>query len=74
MRVYGSLFWNLSNLIRTSEPPRVYVGSFWDHSYKPGTNVELFTEEHNDLLYDLYETVPLQSLDNAVPCCHNADL
>lgn len=66
MRVYGSLFWNLSNLIGTTEPPRVYVSSFWDQPYKPGTNHELFTDEKSDLLYDLIEVVPVQSLDKRV--------
>lgn len=66
MRVYGSLFWNLSNLINTTEPPRVYVSSFWDQPYKPGTNHQLFTDEKCDLLYDLTEVVPLQSLDKRV--------
>lgn len=66
MRVYGSLFWNLSNLINTTEPPRVYVSSFWDQPYRPGTNHQLFTDEKCDLLYDLTEVVPLQSLDKRV--------
>jgi GTPase SAR1 family protein len=66
MRVYGALFWNLSNLIATTEPPRVYVSSFWDRPYKPGTNHQLFTDEKCDLLYDLVEVVPLQSLDKRV--------
>ena len=66
MRVYGSLFWNLSNMINATEPPRVFVGSFWDKPYRPGTNHALFTEEKADLLYDLTEVVPLQSLDKRV--------
>lgn len=66
MRVYGALFWNLSGLLRTTEPPRVYVSSFWDKPYREGTNHALFTEEKADLLYDLTEVVPLQSLDRRV--------
>ena len=66
MRVYGALFWNLSNLINTTEPPRVYVSSFWDNPYKPGTNHQLFTDEKTDLLYELIEEVPKQSLDKRV--------
>lgn len=66
MRVYGSLFWNLSNMINATEPPRVFVGSFWDKPYRPGTNHTLFTEEKSDLLYDVTEMVPLQSLDKRV--------
>lgn len=66
MRVYGSLFWNLSNLIVTTEPPRVYVSSFWDKPYRPGTDHKLFAEEKEDLLYELIESVPTQSLDQRV--------
>eukprot|EP00758_Cryptobia_borreli_P009472 Tbor_TRINITY_DN5484_c2_g1::TRINITY_DN5484_c2_g1_i1::g.25023::m.25023 len=66
MRVYGALFWSLSTLIKTTEPPRVYVSSFWDQPYKPDTNHILFTEEKSDLLYDLTDAIPQQSLDNRV--------
>ncbi|RNF11198.1 putative sarcoplasmic reticulum glycoprotein [Trypanosoma rangeli] len=66
MRVYGALFWNLSGLICSTEPPRVYVSSFWDQPYKKGTDHNLFTDEKSDLLYDLTEVVPLQSLDQRV--------
>ncbi|KEG11286.1 sarcoplasmic reticulum glycoprotein [Trypanosoma grayi] len=66
MRVYGALFWNLSSLINTTEPPRVYVSSFWDQPYRKGTDHALFTDEKSDLIYDLTEMVPLQSLDQRV--------
>eukprot|EP00906_Rhabdomonas_costata_P017738 RCo025710 len=68
MRIYGSLFWSLSTLVRTTEPPRVYVSSFWNQPYNPvsGPNHPLFDEEKADLMYDLLEVVPLQSLDKRV--------
>jgi GTPase SAR1 family protein len=66
MRVYGSAFWNLATLMRTTEPPRVYVSSFWDKPYRPGTDHQLFTDEKADLLYELIEVVPLQALDKRV--------
>nr|CCC94497.1 putative sarcoplasmic reticulum glycoprotein [Trypanosoma congolense IL3000] len=66
MRVYGSLFWSLSTLITCTEPPRVYVGSFWDQPYKPGTFSLLFTKEKEDLLYELMELVPRQARDRKV--------
>ncbi|RNF26477.1 putative sarcoplasmic reticulum glycoprotein, putative,sarcalumenin precursor [Trypanosoma conorhini] len=66
MRVYGSLFWNLSNLINCTEPPRVYVGSFWDQPYREGTFTLLFTEEKTDLLHEIMEVVPQQSRDRKV--------
>eukprot|EP00760_Papus_ankaliazontas_P017476 PhM_4_TR17279/c0_g1_i1/m.52665 len=66
MRVYGSLYWNLSNLIASTEPPRVYVSSFWDKPYRPKTNHKLFTQEKSDLLYELTETIPLGALDRRV--------
>ncbi|CUI14126.1 sarcoplasmic reticulum glycoprotein, putative [Bodo saltans] len=66
MRVYGSLFWNLSNMISSTEPPRVYVGSFWDQPYKPGTFHRLFAEEKTDLIHELTEVIPAQALDKKV--------
>eukprot|EP00668_Euglena_longa_P046289 GGOE01061974.1.p1 GENE.GGOE01061974.1~~GGOE01061974.1.p1 ORF type:complete len:523 (+),score=106.66 GGOE01061974.1:65-1633(+) len=66
MKVHGALFWNLSNLISTSEPPRVYVSSFWAHPYKPNTNHQLFETEKQALMYDMLYAVPLESLDRKV--------
>ncbi|KAG5493201.1 hypothetical protein GH5_01941 [Leishmania sp. Ghana 2012 LV757] len=66
MRVYGSLYWNLSNLVRSTEPPRLYVSSFWDTPYRSGTDHALFEKEKEDLLYELIVTIPLQSLDRRV--------
>uniref|UniRef100_A0A7S4LLL2 Dynamin-type G domain-containing protein n=1 Tax=Eutreptiella gymnastica TaxID=73025 RepID=A0A7S4LLL2_9EUGL len=66
MKVHGALFWNLSNLITTSEPPRVYVSSFWSKAYKPDTNHLLFETEKQALLYDMLYAVPLEALDRKV--------
>jgi hypothetical protein len=66
MRVYGALYWNLSNMVNTTEPPRVYVGSFWDQPYREGTFHELFSEEKSDLLHEITEVIPLQALDKKV--------
>ncbi|AIN97689.1 hypothetical protein LPMP_201950 [Leishmania panamensis] len=66
MRVYGSLYWSLSNLVRSTEPPRLYVSSFWDKPYRSGTDYALFEKEKEDLLYELIVTIPLQSLDRRV--------
>ncbi|KAL7696340.1 N-terminal EH-domain containing protein/Dynamin family/50S ribosome-binding GTPase/Domain of unknown function (DUF5600) [Lotmaria passim] len=66
MRVYGSLYWNLSNLVRSTEPPRLYVSSFWDKPYRDGTDHALFEKEKEDLFYELIVTIPLQSLDQRV--------
>eukprot|EP00758_Cryptobia_borreli_P000976 Tbor_TRINITY_DN1825_c0_g1::TRINITY_DN1825_c0_g1_i2::g.23073::m.23073/K12483/EHD1; EH domain-containing protein 1 len=66
MRVYGSLFWNLSNMIDTTEPPRVYVGSFWDQPYREGTFTLLFSEEKTDLVHELTTIIPAQALDKKI--------
>jgi GTPase SAR1 family protein len=66
MRVYGSLFWNLSNMISSTEPPRVYVGSFWDQPYQEGTFHLLFSEEKADLIQELTVTIPRQALDKKI--------
>ena len=57
MRVYGALFWSLAPLINVTEPPRVYVGSFWPHKYKQNTNIPLFKEEESSLLNDLGDVI-----------------
>jgi hypothetical protein len=57
MRVYGALFWNLAPLINVTEPPRVYVGSFWDKQFTPDTNHELFIKEEVSLLMDLQQAI-----------------
>ncbi|XP_076321688.1 sarcalumenin-like isoform X1 [Tachypleus tridentatus] len=59
MRVYGALFWSLSPLINVTEPPRVYVGSFWSKKYNliSEPNGKLFMEEELTLLKDLHEIV-----------------
>ncbi|KAG8348070.1 N terminal EH domain [Trypanosoma vivax] len=71
MRVFGALYWNLSSLVATTEPPRVYISSFWDKPYSPGTDHALFAQEKANLIYDLTETVPLQALDLRVTALLN---
>ncbi|XP_005653093.1 sarcalumenin isoform X4 [Sus scrofa] len=57
MRVYGALFWSLAPLINVTEPPRVYVSSFWPYDYKPDTHRDLFLREEISLLEDLNQVI-----------------
>ncbi|XP_005391371.1 PREDICTED: sarcalumenin isoform X1 [Chinchilla lanigera] len=57
MRVYGALFWSLAPLINVTEPPRVYVSSFWPQEYKPDTHRDLFLKEEISLLEDLNQVI-----------------
>ncbi|XP_042174151.1 sarcalumenin isoform X4 [Oncorhynchus tshawytscha] len=57
MRVYGALFWSLAPLINVTEPPRVYVSSFWPFDYAPDTSRELFKREEISLLEDLNQVI-----------------
>ena len=57
MRVYGALFWSLAPLINVTEPPRVYVSSFWPYDYAPDTSRELFKREEISLLEDLNQVI-----------------
>lgn len=65
MRVYGALFWSLAPLIQVTEPPKVYVGSFWDEPFKPGTYKDLFLEEEKALLTDINNVI-INSLEHKV--------
>lgn len=60
MRVYGALFWSMAPLINVTEPPRVYVSSFWPQEYAVDTSRQLFMKEEISLLEDLNQ-VPLVS-------------
>ncbi|KAJ7306062.1 hypothetical protein JRQ81_010428 [Phrynocephalus forsythii] len=57
MRVYGALFWSLAPLINVTEPPRVYVSSFWPLDYHPDTHRDLFLKEEISLLEDLNQVI-----------------
>ncbi|XP_072273712.1 sarcalumenin isoform X2 [Pyxicephalus adspersus] len=57
MRVYGALFWSLAPLINVTEPPRVYVSSFWPEDYQAETHRELFLKEEISLLEDLTQVI-----------------
>ncbi|XP_075422465.1 sarcalumenin isoform X2 [Ascaphus truei] len=57
MRVYGALFWSLAPLINVTEPPRVYVSSFWPQEYHPETHRDLFLKEEISLLEDLNQVI-----------------
>ncbi|XP_054849225.1 sarcalumenin isoform X2 [Eublepharis macularius] len=57
MRVYGALFWSLAPLINVTEPPRVYVSSFWPLDYQPDTHRDLFLKEEISLLEDLNQVI-----------------
>ncbi|XP_070811495.1 sarcalumenin isoform X1 [Pituophis catenifer annectens] len=57
MRVYGALFWSLAPLINVTEPPRVYVSSFWPLEYQAETHRDLFSKEEISLLEDLNQVI-----------------
>ncbi|XP_029917547.1 sarcalumenin [Myripristis murdjan] len=65
MRVYGALFWSMAPLINVTEPPRVYVSSFWPQEYAPETSHELFKREEISLLEDLNQVIENQ-LENKI--------
>ncbi|XP_070841435.1 uncharacterized protein [Chaetodon trifascialis] len=60
MRVYGALFWSMAPLINVTEPPRVYVSSFWPQDYAVDTSRELFMKEETSLLEDLNQVIENQ--------------
>ncbi|RVE75594.1 hypothetical protein OJAV_G00000550 [Oryzias javanicus] len=60
MRVYGALFWSMAPLINVTEPPRVYVSSFWPLDYAVDTSRDLFMKEEISLLEDLNQVIENQ--------------
>ncbi|CAL1532456.1 unnamed protein product [Lymnaea stagnalis] len=60
MKVYGALFWNLAPIVKSVEPPRVYIGSFWSKAKIDHPMYRLFLEEETALLVDLNQVVENQ--------------
>lgn len=57
MKVQGTLLWNLSPLLGTSEAPTVFVGSLWSRPYLPGSPTTLLDAQEQAFLEDLGETL-----------------
>ncbi|XP_062401937.1 sarcalumenin-like isoform X4 [Sardina pilchardus] len=65
MRVYGALFWSMAPLINVTEPPRVYVSSFWGQDYTAESSFDLFRREEVSLMEDLNQVIENQ-LENKI--------
>ena len=65
LRVYGALLWSLAPLINVTEPPKVYVGSFWDKPFQPNTYSDLFLAEERLLVHDLNDII-INQLQNKI--------
>ncbi|XP_076149265.1 sarcalumenin isoform X6 [Alosa pseudoharengus] len=65
MRVYGALFWSMAPLINVTEPPRVYVSSFWGQDYASDSAFDLFRREEVSLMEDLNQVIENQ-LENKI--------
>ena len=58
MRIYGALCWSLSPVVKSIEPPRVYIGSFRSVPFSGQTiHHDLFLREETLLLQDLHDVV-----------------
>merc|ERR1719322_1168293 len=57
LKIQGNLVWNVSPLMSTLEPPRLYAGSFWSHPYKDGAPKELLQNQEQALLKDIKDGI-----------------
>ena len=53
VRVYGSLMWSMGKIFLTPENVRVYIGSFWDESYKHKDFHQMFDKDAHLLIQEL---------------------
>merc|ERR1712055_1143256 len=51
MRVQGTLFWSLSPMIGSAEPPIIYAGSYWSRPYRNGSPARLFKAQEEACLW-----------------------
>lgn len=57
MRVQGTLIWNISPLMSSTEPPVMYSTSLWSHPYVPGSPSRLLFAQEKAFLKDLRDAV-----------------
>jgi hypothetical protein len=57
MRVQGTLFWSLSPMIGSAEPPIIYAGSYWSRPYRNGSPARLFKAQEEALLMDVRDAI-----------------
>jgi hypothetical protein len=57
MRVQGTLIWNISPLMSSSEPPVMYSTSLWSLPYETGAPTRLLLAQERAFLRDLREAI-----------------
>lgn len=57
MRVQGTLIWNISPLMSSSEPPVMYSASLWSTPYEAGAPVRLLYAQERAFLRDFREAI-----------------
>lgn len=57
MRVQGTLIWNISPLMSSSEPPVMYSTSLWSLPYEVGAPTRLLLAQERAFLRDLRDAI-----------------
>ena len=57
MRVQGTLIWNISPLMSSSEPPVMYSTSLWAVPYEPGAPTRLLYAQELAFLKDIRDAI-----------------
>lgn len=57
MRVQGTLIWNISPLMSSTEPPIMYSTSLWSMPYEAGAPTRLLLAQERAFLKDLREAI-----------------
>lgn len=57
MRVQGTLIWNISPLMSSSEPPVMYSTSLWSIPYEIGSPTRLLYAQEKAFLRDLRDAI-----------------
>eukprot|EP00096_Caligus_rogercresseyi_P016521 TRINITY_DN920_c0_g1_i3.p1 TRINITY_DN920_c0_g1~~TRINITY_DN920_c0_g1_i3.p1 ORF type:complete len:1395 (-),score=386.10 TRINITY_DN920_c0_g1_i3:125-4309(-) len=60
LKIQGSLVWNVSPLMASMEPPKMYAGSFWSKPYKAGAPKKLLKAQEMSLLKDIQLAITKQ--------------
>lgn len=65
MRVQGTLIWNISPLMSSTQPPVMYTTSLWSNPYELGAPLRLLAAQERAFLRDMREAID-KRVDNKI--------
>eukprot|EP01001_Neometanema_parovale_P003905 NODE_1526_length_1697_cov_70.866582_g1448_i0.p1 GENE.NODE_1526_length_1697_cov_70.866582_g1448_i0~~NODE_1526_length_1697_cov_70.866582_g1448_i0.p1 ORF type:complete len:456 (+),score=95.77 NODE_1526_length_1697_cov_70.866582_g1448_i0:119-1486(+) len=66
VRVHGTLLWSIANLLSQPEPPRIYLGSFWNRPPKNPMFADMYQIDFKEVMADFNAISPFSVLGERI--------